>query len=146
LTTFQTELQSQGAAALAAAPAIKHSWVERPGLVALTFPSTSLTGFQVTVEASDAGITLSAGRMHVPFDGQEGPAALVSQALGLARDLLSPSMRLREHRLLGLPYRWYLEHAVGEVWQVEHEMGLLAWFPSAFSTRAFYQNSQLPVR
>ena len=147
MTNFQNELRAQGAAALAAGVEVAHGWKEHLNGVTLYFPETTADGFRVDVEASDTGVVLTAGRMHVPtFDDEESPADQVREALGLARDLLSAGMRLRELRILGVPYRWYLETEKEGEWIVEHEMGLLSWLPSLFASTAIYQNHQLPRR
>ena len=146
MTTFQAELRAQFAAARPAHFALDHTWDDGPDGLALSFPASSPNGFSVHLVATDADITVNAGRMHVPFDGSEPPSALVGQALALARDLLSPRMRLRERRFLGRPYRWYLEHKQGSAWVPEHEMGLLMWAPAMLATTTIYQNNQLPAR
>ena len=146
MTTFQSELRAQGAAALAAVE-VAHGWEEHNNVVTLYVPETTPNGFRVGVEASDTAVVLTAGRMHVPtFEDEESPADQVRDALALARDLLSAGMRLRELRVLGIPYRWYLESEKEGEWIVEHEMGLLFWLPSWFASTAVYQNRQLPPR
>ena len=146
VTTFQSELREQGAAALAAEVEVAHGWELHLNVVTLHFPETTADGFRVRLEASDTGIVLAAGRMHVPFDDAESPADQVREALALARDLLGTGMRLRELRVLGLPHRWYLESEKDGIWIVEHEMGLLFWLPSLFASTTVYQNHQLPRR
>jgi hypothetical protein len=146
MTNFQSELRAQAAAVLLAEERILHGWEEHPNAVTLFFPETNEGGFRVGVEARETGLVLLAGRMHVPFDDDESPADQVREVLGLARDLLSAGMRLRELRFLGVPYRWYLESKEQGAWTVEHEMGLLLWIPSLLASTAIYQNHQLPPR
>ena len=130
MTNFQSELRTQGAVAAAAQVEVPHRWEEHRNVVTLYFPETTPDGFRVGVEASDTGVVLTAGRMHVPsFDDEESPAVQVREALKLARDLLGTGMRLRELQVLGVPYRWYLEREKEGQWIVEHEMGLLFWLP-----------------
>lgn len=146
MTTFQSELRAQGAAALAAEVGVAHRWEEHLNVVTLSFPEAGPDGFPVGVEANDTGVVVTAGRMHVHFDDTATHAHEVRDALGLARDLLGAGMRLRELRFLGIPYRWYMESEKKGQWIVEHEMGLLFWLPSLFASTAICQNHQLPQR
>ena len=146
MSTFQSELRSQAAAALDATPDLPHTWDGVDGEVTLTFPRTSTQGFDVVLSASAIGLILYAGSMHVPFDDLDCPGESVREALALTRDLLSPAMRLRELRIFGFSYRWYLEHNDGTKWEIEHEMGLLFWAPRFLASQTIYRNSQLPSR
>ena len=77
--------------------------------VTLTFPRQTEGGFDVIVEATPEEIILFAHGAHVQFDrpyDEEKPETQVEEALGLARDLLSPAMRIRERCAVGKPYRW----------------------------------------
>jgi hypothetical protein len=146
MTSFRSELRAQGTAALVGEVETAHGWEEHPNTMTLYFPETSADGFRVGLEASDAGVILTAGGMHVPLDDAESPVDQVRVALGLVRDLLSVRMRLRELRFAGMPYRWYLESEHDGAWSVEHEMGLLFWAPAALASMTIYQNRQLPPR
>jgi hypothetical protein len=146
MTTYQRELRAQARVALEGNVEVAHSWEQHHNVVMLNFPEFPDGGFRVALEASDTGVVLTAGRMHVPFDDSESPVDDVRDALGLARDLLSDGMRLREIQFLGIPYRWYLESEVEGEWIVEHEMGLLFWIPSFVASSALYQNRHLPRR
>ena len=77
--------------------------------VTLTFPRQTEGGFDVIVDATPEEIILFAHGAHVQFDrpyDEENPETQVEEALGLARDLLSPAMRIRERCAVGKPYRW----------------------------------------
>jgi hypothetical protein len=145
MTSFQSELLAQ-AKEILDADGVAHRWEETDSVVTLVLPETNDDGFQVRVEASLAGLVVSAGRMHVHLDEPQSPDQQVQDALGLVRDLLGPGMRLRELRFLGIPYRWYLESEDRGEWVAEHEMGLLIWIPARFASAAIYQNRQLPPR
>jgi hypothetical protein len=74
----------------------------------LQFPASSEQGFEVVLQPNTHGITVftSVG-FHKHF---KGPVPeVVQEALGFARDLLSPHTRLIEHWAGGGPYRWNLE-------------------------------------
>jgi hypothetical protein len=68
---------------------------------ASVFPKKDKSGFDVEVEAHPEGLVLFAGEVHVHFAEHYDPGIydteeLVEVALSLARDLLSPAMRIRE--------------------------------------------------
>jgi hypothetical protein len=91
-------------------------------------------------------IVLGAGGYHSHFDNSPDPPKLVTAALGIARDLLSPSMRLREWRSNGSPYRWALESRLGNTWTTDGTTGLLFWNYFGKRTEQTFQNRQLPSR
>ncbi len=70
----------------------------------------------------------------------------MEEALGLARDLLSPAMRIGERCAGGKPYRWYIGHLDDMRWHAEHETGLL--FGNFFGRRSehIYRVYTLPSR
>ncbi len=146
MTSCNEELLAQGAAILAGHPDLSYVWEHKEASAALTFAATKPTGFQVRLEASRQHIFLCAGNMHLHFDEPGHASDCVRQALGLARDLLTPAMRLREVRVLGFPYRWYLEYNDGGTWKMEQAMGLLFWLPRILASEVIYQNDQLPAR
>ena len=114
--------------------------------MALRFPATSQDGFDVELAASSDGIVLNAGGFHTHFDQPGDIEDQVTQALGLARDLLSTGMRLRERRAGGLPYRWTIEIATATGWQTDQSTGLLFWNYLGRRSEAVFQNQQLPAR
>lgn len=95
---------------------------------------------------SSDGLALRAGGFHTHFDDSDDAGALVRDAFGLVRDLLSPAMRLREWRAGNVPYRWVLEVQVADGWRSEQTMGLLFWNYFGRRSERVYQNRQLPAR
>jgi hypothetical protein len=117
--------------------------------VTLTFPRQTEGGFDVIVEATPKEIILFANGAHVQFDrpyDEENPETQVEKALGLARDLLSPAMRIRERCAGGKPYRWYIEYLDYMQWHAEHETGLLFWNYFGRRSEHIYRNYTLPNR
>lgn len=103
------------------------------------------------VEAHPDGLMLFARGVHVHFDEHHDPRLhdaeeLVDEALGLARDLLSPAMRIRELCAGGKPYRWVMEYSDGAGWRGEQETGLLVWNYLGRRSERVYQNHALPGR
>ena len=118
--------------------------------VTLTFPGQAEGGFDVVVEASSEELILIANGAHVQFDRPYDPdydlEMQVEEALGLARDLLSPAMRVRERYASGKPYRWHIEYLDDMQWRVEHETVLLFWNYFGRRSERIYQNHTLPSR
>ena len=118
--------------------------------VTLTFPRQAEGGFDVVVEAASEELILFANGAHVqfdrPYDPDYGPEMQVEEALGLARDLLSPAMRIRERYAGNKPYRWHIEYVNDTQWRVEHETVLLFWNYFGRRSERIYQNYTLPSR
>jgi hypothetical protein len=113
--------------------------------VTLTFPRHTEGGFDVIVEATPEEIILFANGAHVHVD-EENPETQAEEALGLARDLLSPAMRIDERCAGGKPYRWYIEYLDDMQWHAEHETGLLFWNYFGRRSEHIYRNYTLPSR
>lgn len=143
---FQRELSSQARQGLAKYPELVHTWRDSADSLILEFPSTAPQGFMIRVVARENAIDLHAGGFLTHFDDPPDPAQLAAKALGLARDLLSPAMRLREFRAGGVPYRWQIQYQQGDRWQDEEEFGLLFWNYFGQRSKVVYQNDQLPSR
>lgn len=146
MTTCRTELVRQAAAILISMPMLTHEWRNEPNRAVLFIPTNTPDGFDITLAASDADIELTAGRFHSPFDHNPNPEDFIAHALGFVRDLLSPSMRLRELVAGNVPYRWFLESRQGDRWVSEEEMGLLFWPFWAQRSERIYMNHQLTAR
>jgi hypothetical protein len=71
----------------------------------------------VVVEPASKELILFANGAHVQFDRPYDPdydlEMQVEEALGLARDLLSPAMSVHERYSSGKPYRWHIEYLDG---------------------------------
>jgi hypothetical protein len=131
---------------LTAIPSSRHELRDENTRAVLWFPADSSDGYDVTLAATDADIEITAGRFHSPCDDNPDPEDFVRHALGFVRDLLSPSMRLRELVAGRTPYRWFLESRQGEGWVPELETGLLIWPYWAQRSQRIYVNHHLPER
>jgi hypothetical protein len=76
----------------------------------------------------------------------KGRAVAVDQVLGLARDLLSPDMRLRQLVAGGAPYKWIVEYHDGTSWRPEFVHGLLIFNIFGRRSTQTFQNHQLRGR
>jgi hypothetical protein len=142
IETYSAELRAQASRVLEAHPGLTYAWDE---LGALRFAACADDGFEVTLAPEGAGIIVftSVG-FHEHCEGETTEA--VQSALGLARDLLSPDMRIREQRAGGRPYRWRLERRHASGWTVESKCGLLFWNYLGRRSQCTYQNHHLPGR
>jgi hypothetical protein len=136
------ELRTQATPILARLPALRYEWRSKGELV---FPAKGPQGFEVILqpEASAIIVLTNVGlRLH-----REGsPLEAVTDALGVARDLLSSDMRIRERRAGTGGYRWILERLDSDGWRRESETGLLFWNYFGRRSEFIYQNHQLPGR
>lgn len=112
----------------------------------LRLPRADASGFDIALIGNSNDIELAAGGFHSHVDNPADPTELVRGALGFVRDLLTPSMRLREWCSNGVPYRWVLESSRGGAWVAEESTGLLFWNYFGRRTERVFQNNQLPSR
>jgi hypothetical protein len=141
IEAYSDELRRQANRLLASYPELHHEW-EGDELV---FPSAHSDGYDVTLQPDAHGIILftSLGA-HEHLEGP--PLEAVQEALGLARDLLSPDMRVRELTAAGRGYRWVLERRDPDGWKTESQTGLLLWNYFGPRGERIYHNRQLPGR
>jgi hypothetical protein len=141
------ELDRQGRAFLASHPELTHRWEEIPAGLRLAVPAETVDGFEVVVEAYGGAVLVAGVGFHVHFDWERTAAEKVRAALGLARDLLSPTMRVRELSAAGRPYRWELQRLDGREWRTQ-ERTIGSIFRKYFGPRSerIYQNTTLPAR
>jgi hypothetical protein len=142
------EFVARAKEALSLHPDLSHSWSidADDDHCILEFPATSLDGFAVVVEVFPEMITVSACGYHQHLDVADDALGIVGQALGLARDLLSPSMRIRERRAGGTPYRWICEGKKSAEWRTEGSTSLMFWNYFGRRSERLYQNHALPER
>jgi hypothetical protein len=139
-------LRQQGEAAMRATPGVRHEWRQSQQRLALRVPAMSPTGFDIELEVNTSGVELRCRSMHTPLDDGPDSGMAIQSALGLLRDLLTPTMRLREKCANGRPYRWFLETASPTGWRIEYEMGLLLWNVFGRRSERTYHNTHLPSR
>lgn len=142
--TFVTEAK----AFLATHPDVKHSWSidADEDHCLLEIPKHADDGFDIMIEVCPDQITVFAEGAHDHLDSGGDIRGTVGTALGLLRDLLSPSMRVREHRAGGTPYKWHIENLEEGSWVVESSTGLMFWPYFGRRDERIYQNHILPVR
>lgn len=133
---------------LAHYPEIKHSWsidADEDHCI-LDIPKMAEDGFNIYIEVFADDVIVSANGPHIHYHLGSSVETVVDDALGLVRDLLSPSMRIREFYSNGKPYKWYMELIHDGKWQVEDKTYLIFfnWFGKR--TEKYYQNSILPSR
>ncbi len=124
---------------------LPHSWTQKDSTTTLEFPKKDGEGFEVSVVASDAEVTVCYQGGHEHF-GEGSFEEIVRDALGLVRDLLTTGMRVRELWAGNRPYRWYLETHEGGTWRTESVTGLLIWNYFGHRSERIYQNRSLPGR
>ena len=132
---------------LAKQPDLKHSWsTGTHGQTILTFPKHVQNGFDVVIEVSPDEITIYGIGAHQHVSAAESIDDCVQSALGLARDLLSRRMRVREYIASGKPYRWDMEIEQERQWKLVTRTALLLWNYFGRRTEQIYQNDTLPSR
>jgi hypothetical protein len=142
IDTYLAELRAQASQVLADHPELPHEWRGRGDLA---FPAVDADGFDVILQPDARGIIVLTGTgLHEHIEAI--PAEAVQDAMGLARDLLSVDMRIRERRAGGRGYHWTLERRAGDGWRMESRTGLLVWNYLARRSEHVYQNQQLPGR
>jgi hypothetical protein len=110
MSPFAEELRRQAAPILAEHPALTARWEDASCLL---FPAAGPHGFEVRVAAGAHDVVVGCGPGgHEHFEGD--PAQAVLGALGLARDLLSPDMRVRELLAGGRPCRRCMERLTAD--------------------------------
>ena len=140
------ELARQAQPLLDAHPGLLYRWEMAGTSRSLTFPPTQPDGFEVTVEAEMHALRVHGLGFHTHLDWHDTAAEAVADALGLARDLLSTSMRVREVRAGNRPVRWELQAAIGGEWKTEQVTSLAFWNYFAPRSAHLYQNDTLPSR
>jgi len=147
--TLCREFVTQAKGILSQHPQIQHTWsvdADEDHCI-LDIPVQCEGGFDITVEVNPDEITVRGGGAHINANlGRGDPKELVRRTLGFVRDLLSPTMRIREWTAGGLAYKWAFELLKDGNWQFVESVGLLWW--NWFGRRAerTYQNTVLPSR
>lgn len=103
-------------------------------------------GFDITAHIWPSEIMLWGEGWHDHYAAEEPLHEFVAGMLGLLRDMLSPSMRIREKLSNGTPYRWHLENFEDGVWVSESMCSLFFWNWFGTRTEKIYSNHVLPIR
>jgi hypothetical protein len=141
VSAYVDELRTQSARVFAANPGVSYLWRDD----ALVFPSSTADGFEIAIQPEAGGVVVFTDvGLHVHLDGT--PDQAVEDAFGLARDLLSPDMRIRELCASGRGYRWVLERRDSTGWHCEGRTGLFLWNYFGRRSERVYQNQHLPGR
>jgi hypothetical protein len=126
-------------------PTWSHNRRETTAGTRFEYPKLNENGFSVSIIVGDKSVDIETDcgwhtHYHEPSDDER--AGLT----GLVRDMLSNSMRIRELRAGGGPYRWHLEVLDRTNWIADGTIGLLFWNYFGSRTEAIYQNEHLPPR
>ena len=135
--------------ALSQNPEVKHSWSinEQKDQCTLEIPEQNEKGFSIKVGVYGHEITVWAGGIDfVQISSTENFDETITDILGLVRDLLSPTMRIRELRAGDSPYRWHMECFRDGRWVREESSGLLFWNFFGKRSEKIYQNFILESR
>lgn len=129
-------------------PDLMHTWSidDDEDHCILVFPKLNNDGFDVTAEVFFDQIIVSADGPHVHFDNLDKIDETVRQALGLIRDLLSPSMRVIELLSNNKAYKWKLELLKNNQWDCIETVGIFLYNYFGVKSKKIYQNKTLPVR
>ena len=113
----------------------------------LTFPVQSSDGFEVRITVNKLGVRVHSGELvHAGIEHSKDPRGAVEAAFGMARDLLSPQMRLRE-RYVGERIIWAaVERFDGTVWRRSYDSGRLLFNYFGRRRESIFVNRQLPGR
>lgn len=103
-------------------------------------------GFDIMIEIDTNEITFRGEGWHGHYLCQDPKFEFVASMLGLLRDLLSPSMRIRERLSNGTPYKWTLENFEDGKWVNENTSGTFFWDRFGKKTEKVYSNEVLPAR
>lgn len=139
---------SKAQEAFAHYPQIEHSWsidADEDHCI-LDIPKKTDCGFPITAEVFPDEIVIIAEGAHSHLEISDDVDVLVESALGLIRDLLSPTMRVRELCSNGRAFRWYLESLSDGQWRTEEVTGLFFFPFFGKKTQNIYQNNTLPSR
>jgi hypothetical protein len=133
---------------LAKHPEVQHSWSidGDEDRAILEIQGKGDAGFDITAHIHPNEITLWGEGWHEHYAATEPKSDFVAHMLGLIRDMLSPSMRIRETLSNGTPYKWNLENLEDGTWVVENTCGLFFWNCFGKKTEKFYSNEVLPAR
>ena len=120
-------------------------WTSKSTSSKIEFPKLNGDGFSFAVEVADDCIQIQTDTgWHCYY--YTVTDTVMGEISGLARDLLTTNMRIREMSANGSPYRWYLEVFDGKKWLVEDMVGLIIWNYFGRKTERTFQNNHLPPR
>jgi hypothetical protein len=116
----------------------------KDSVASISVPATSPNGFEVYFRISSNGDWIIGAGNGWHENGADATIATVREGIDSMRHLLSPSMRIRELRSRGKPYRWLLERRDSGTWEGVSMTGLLFWNYFGARSERTYQNAALP--
>jgi len=133
---------------LSGAPSVIHTWSidEDEDHCILDIPKRSDDGFDISIEVYPNEVNVSAEAPHIHFELKDDIESLVDSVLGLLRDLLSPTMRVREQCSNGKPYRWHIESFRRGQWHTEETVGLFFYNYLGSKSETIYTNKVMTAR
>jgi hypothetical protein len=130
---------------LAKAQNVKYEW--RNDNTEIVLKKKNDEGFDIIIGHHKDYLYLDTDRgYHGHFEAFENFSEMLIHVMGLARDLLSKNMRIKEISTNSKPRKWVLEHCKNGVWKKEALSGLLVWNYFGKTNVRYYSNDILPVR
>lgn len=129
-------------------PHLEHQWsmdADEDHCI-LDFSASDTDGFAVTIEVYPNQITIFALGAHAHYELKEDHGMLIESAMGLVRDLLSPSMRIKAYLSGVKPYRWDIEFLEDGDWKRIDTTALIFWNYFGARRQRIYQNRTLEIR
>ncbi|QIF00950.1 hypothetical protein [Roseimicrobium sp. ORNL1] len=139
---------SQARRFLAGHPEIQHTWSidGDEDHAILEIAGKGDAGFDIMIQIDTDEITFRGEGWHGHCLSEDPKTEFVASMLGLLRDLLSPSMRIRERLSNETPYKWTLENFEDGKWVSENTSGVFFWNRFGKKTEKVYSNEVLPAR
>lgn len=132
----------------AALPEVQHTWSidgdEDHCFLIITGKGT--VGYDITLEVSSHETIVFAEGYRGCYSVKQPLEGFVKKILDLVRDMMSPTMRIREVISNSTPCQWYLQRRLGGSWQTESSSQLTFWDRFGEKTEQIYVNEILPAR
>jgi hypothetical protein len=142
---IDTEFFDYISSCLVETPDVQYDWRENNSEVILK--KKNAEGFDIIIGHHKDYLYLNTDRgYHAHFESFEDFSKMLVHAMGLARDLLSKNMRIKEISTNSKPRKWVLEHYKNGIWQKEAWSGLLVWNYLGKTTEQYYSNDVLAAR
>ena len=125
-------------------PTIQHEW--RNNDTEVIFKKNNDNGFDVVIGHNKNILYLYTDRgFHNHFEAYRDFSNILEQVMGLARNLLSNNMRIREISSNNNARKWILEHYRNNAWEQESINGLILWNYFGKKTEKIYSNDIYPA-
>ena len=113
----------------------------------ITFKKNSHEGFDLIIKCDIDSIYIYTDiGYHNEYPLTKNLQTVLTEVTGLARDLLSKNMRIREYLSNNKPYRWDVESLVDNKWYSVDSTGLIFWNYLGKRSEKIYFNNILSER